>query len=52
MLDVLVEWFKAGRMELEDDGRPITDLHEARAMLANRLDAGIATLIRSALLES
>jgi len=51
MLDVLVEWFKAGRMELEDDGRPITDLHEARAMLANRLDAGIASLTRSALLE-
>jgi methyltransferase-like protein len=51
MLDVLIEWFKAGRMQLEEDGRSLTDLHTARAMLADRLDKGIATLTRSALLE-
>ncbi|HEY7187842.1 MAG TPA: methyltransferase regulatory domain-containing protein [Vicinamibacterales bacterium] len=51
MLDVLIEWFKAGRMQLEEDGRSLTDLHSARAMLADRLDKGIATLTRSALLE-
>jgi len=51
MLDVLIEWFKAGSMQLEEDGRPLTDLHAARTMLADRLDKGIASLTRSALLE-
>jgi methyltransferase-like protein/ubiquinone/menaquinone biosynthesis C-methylase UbiE len=51
ILDVLLTWFKAGGMQLQDDGRPITDLHVARTMLADRVDRGIATLTRSALLE-
>jgi methyltransferase-like protein/SAM-dependent methyltransferase len=51
MLDVLVDWFKTGRMQLEEDGRPITDLHAARTMLADRLDTGLASLTRSALLD-
>jgi methyltransferase-like protein/SAM-dependent methyltransferase len=51
MLDQLVEWFEDGKVELEEDGHPITDLHAARTMLADRLEKGIATLTRSALLE-
>ena len=51
MLNQLVEWFEDGKMALEEDGRPITDLHAARTMLADRLEKGIATLTRSALLE-
>jgi len=51
MLDVLVEWFQDGKIALEEEGRPITNLPAARNMLADRLDKGIATLTRSALLE-
>jgi len=50
ILDVLIAWFKAGTVQLEDEGRPITDLHAAREMLAGRVERGIATLTRSALL--
>jgi methyltransferase-like protein len=50
IVDVLVDWFEAGRLGLEDEGRPITDSNVARAALATRLEAAIATLTRSALL--
>jgi len=52
MLDQLVEWFENGTVQLDEDGRPITNLHTARTMLADRLEQAIATLTRSALLES
>ena len=51
VLDQLVAWFENGTVQLEEDGRPVTNLHTARTMLADRLEKGIATLTRSALLE-
>jgi methyltransferase-like protein/cyclopropane fatty-acyl-phospholipid synthase-like methyltransferase len=50
MVDVLVEWFEAGRLELEDEGRTITDVQVARTMLSSRLEKALRTLTRSALL--
>jgi hypothetical protein len=52
MVDVLVEMFEAGRLELEDEGRPITDSQIARTMLSDRLERALTNLTRSALLVS
>jgi methyltransferase-like protein/2-polyprenyl-3-methyl-5-hydroxy-6-metoxy-1,4-benzoquinol methylase len=50
MIEVFTESFDAGKLELENEGQPVTDPHTARAMLSDRLEKAIATLTRSALL--
>jgi hypothetical protein len=50
IVDMFVEWFRTGRLSLENDGRPVTDLDEAKTTLARRLEGAITTLTRSALL--
>jgi methyltransferase-like protein/SAM-dependent methyltransferase len=50
IVDVVVEWFETGRLLLEDDGKPVTDLHDARAMLSERVERALTSLTRSALL--
>jgi len=50
MVDVLVEWYESGRLQLEDEGKPVTDLDTARALLTDRVERAVASLTRSALL--
>ena len=50
IVDVLVESFEAGRLGVEDEGKPVTDPHAARAMLSERVDHAVTSLTRSALL--
>ena len=50
MVDVLVEWYESGRLQLEDEGKPVTDLETARALLTDRVERAVASLTRSALL--
>jgi hypothetical protein len=52
MVDVLVEMFEAGRLELDNEGRRITDSQIARDMLSDRLEKALTNLTRSALLVS
>ena len=50
ILETLVEWFESGRLEMEDDGQPITNPAAAREILSDRLEKALTTLTRSALL--
>ena len=50
ILDTLVEWFESGRLEMEDDGQPITNPGAAREILSDRLEKALTTLTRRALL--
>ena len=50
IVDTLVEWFTSGRLEMEDEGQPITSPGAAREILSDRLEKALTTLTRSALL--
>jgi methyltransferase-like protein len=50
MIDVMAGWFQTGRLELDQDGTPVSSVTAARALLEHRLDAALETLRRSALL--
>jgi hypothetical protein len=50
IVDVFMEWFESGRMELQNEGRPITDPQAGRAMLTDRVTRAVANLTHAALL--
>jgi hypothetical protein len=50
MIETFVEWFQGGRLTLDKEGTPVTDLQAARVLLSDRVDTALATLRRSALL--
>jgi methyltransferase-like protein len=50
IVDVFMEWFEAGRLDLEADGQPIRDPQAARAMLTDRVTRAIANLTHAAVL--
>jgi methyltransferase-like protein/cyclopropane fatty-acyl-phospholipid synthase-like methyltransferase len=50
IVGVFVEWFQVGRLTLEDDGQPVTDLEAARALLSQRVEQALASLTRRGLL--
>jgi methyltransferase-like protein/SAM-dependent methyltransferase len=50
ILEALVEGFERSGVVLQENGAPVTDLTAARTMFAERLDATLADLARSAVL--
>jgi methyltransferase-like protein len=50
IVDVLLGWFKTGRLALDLEGSAVTEAIAARRLLTKRVDAALATLTRSALL--
>jgi methyltransferase-like protein/SAM-dependent methyltransferase len=52
MVDAFVDRFERGGLTLEQGGAPVTDREAARAMLSERVEQALATLLRSGLLDS
>jgi methyltransferase-like protein/SAM-dependent methyltransferase len=52
LVDAFVERFERGGLTLEQGGAPVVDREAARAMLSERVEQALATLLRSGLLAS